>query len=96
MIVDEENFLDEIDVNFDRYVDLEIFSHDGGAGPNYGNNYYIFNPRTGLFDFNGQLSALSQPSISSKNKIDIFVLPCRGWSSWTGNVCLERRNAYPG
>jgi hypothetical protein len=28
------------DVNFDGYAELEIFSHDGGAGPNYGNNYY--------------------------------------------------------
>jgi len=68
MIVGEEKFLDTIDVNFDGYADLEIFSHDGGAGPNCGNNYYIFNPRTGLFDFNEQLSALSQPSISSKTK----------------------------
>jgi hypothetical protein len=42
MIVGEEKFLDTIDVNFDGYVDLEIFSHDGGVGPNYGNNYYIF------------------------------------------------------
>lgn len=68
MIVGEEKFLDTIDVNFDGYVDLEIFSHDGGAGPNYGNNYYIFNPRTGLFDFNEQLSALSQPLVSSATK----------------------------
>lgn len=69
MITDKEQLLDTVDVNFDGFADLEIFSHDGGAGPNYGNNYYIFNPHTGLFDFNVQLSDLSQPSISSEKKL---------------------------
>lgn len=65
----EANVVAYADVNFDSYKDLVIFSHDGGAGPNFGNNYYIYNPKTKTFAFNEKLSDLSQPFIDEKNKL---------------------------
>ena len=69
MIMGEEKLFNTVDVNFDGYADLEIYAHDGGAGPNYGNNYYIFNPQANRFDYNERLSDLSQPSIDAKAKL---------------------------
>ena len=68
IIYNLDNLLNKIDVNFDGYKDLEIYGHDGGAGPNTGNNYYIFNPKTKKFVFNQALSECTQTEINSKNK----------------------------
>lgn len=57
------------DCNFDGYPDIWIYAHNGGAGPNDGNNYYLFNPKTGQFEFNQKLSDLTQVSVDSKSKI---------------------------
>ncbi len=56
------------DCNFDIYSDFWIFAHTGGAGPNYGNNYYLYNPKTHQFAYNKQLSWLTQPFIDTKSK----------------------------
>ena len=67
-VSDTLSVLDFADVNFDGYKDLVLYSHDGGAGPNYGNNYFIFNPKTKQFIFNEAMSDLSQPEINFKTK----------------------------
>lgn len=60
--------LDFDDVNFDGHDDLVVYSHDGGAGPNYGNNYFIFNQKTKKFVFNETMSDFSQPQVNHKTK----------------------------
>lgn len=56
------------DVNFDGHPDIWMYAHSGGAGPNDGNNYYLFNPKTKKFEYNQQLSDLTQVSIDSETK----------------------------
>lgn len=56
------------DCNFDGYPDIWIYAHNGGAGPNDGNNYYLYNPRNGQFEFNQNLSDLTQISVDTKSK----------------------------
>ena len=69
LINDPADLVSFQDVNFDGFQDLVIYAHDGGAGPNSGNNYYIFNPETKQFIFNQTMSDLTQTEIDSKNKI---------------------------
>ncbi|MCI0501411.1 MAG: hypothetical protein L0Y61_06660, partial [Epsilonproteobacteria bacterium] len=57
------------DVNFDGYDDLMIYSHDGGAGPNDGYNFYIFNPKNRRFEYDKTLSNATQISIDKKRKL---------------------------
>ncbi len=57
-----------VDANFDGYPDMAIFAQDGGAGPNFSNNYYLFEPRTGLFVYHEDLSNLTQPEIDPTKK----------------------------
>ncbi len=56
------------DCNFDGYPDLEIFAHSGGAGPNFGNDYYLYNPEKQAFEYNEEFSALIQPEIDTIQK----------------------------
>lgn len=56
------------DCNFDGYPDIWIYAHNGGAGPNDGNNYYLYNPQNGQFEFNQNLSDLTQISVDTKSK----------------------------
>ncbi len=65
---DKNNIVQVQDVNFDGYPDIWIFDHSGGAGPNDGNNYYLFNPKSKQFEYSQQLSHLTQVYIDSKTK----------------------------
>lgn len=56
------------DCNFDGYLDLMIYAHGGGAGPNYGYNFYLYNPQTEQFEYHKKLSDLSQVEVDSKTK----------------------------
>lgn len=67
-VSDTTSVLDFDDVNFDGLKDLVVFAHDGGSGPNFGNNYYIFNPKTKQFVYNETMSDLTQPEVNSKTK----------------------------
>ncbi len=67
-VSDTTTVLDFDDVNFDGYKDLVVFSHDGGAGPNFGNNYYIFNSKNKQFVYNETMSNLTQPEVNAKTK----------------------------
>ncbi len=85
-IVSEEVMLEEVDANFDGFMDLEVFSHDGGAGPNNGNNYYLFDPKTGHFAYHKELSELTQTSISTADKTI--------YSGWRDGCCIHGNETY--
>lgn len=61
--------LDMIDVNFDGYEDMIIYSHDGGAVPNNGYNFYVYNSKSKLFEYNLTLSDLTQTQVDIKAKM---------------------------
>lgn len=56
------------DCNFDGYPDIMIYGHNGGAGPNDGYNFYLYDPRTGEFRFHEALSDLTQVEVDTENK----------------------------
>ncbi len=68
LVTDTNNILRAVDVNFDGHPDLEIYAANGGAGPNYANNYYIFSPATGRYVYHEAMSELSQPFVNEKTK----------------------------
>lgn len=68
LISDTTQLIYPVDVNFDGHLDLQVYSHDGGAGPNYGYNYYLYNPLTKKFNYSSAMSDLSQPAVNSKTK----------------------------
>ena len=78
--------LDITDCNFDGYKDLMIFSHDGGAGPNYGYDFYLYNPIKKRFELDEVLSDLSQPFVDSKTKTI--------QSSWRGGAASHGGETY--
>ena len=45
-----------------------IYSHDGGAGPNNGYNFYIYNPKSKQFEYNQILSDLTQTQVDINTK----------------------------
>lgn len=60
--------LEIVDANFDGKLDFSIDGDDGGAGPNYTTNFFLFNPKTRYFEYNEELSNLSQISINAKSR----------------------------
>lgn len=68
-LTSENHTIDMIDANFDGYEDMMIYSHDGGAGPNNGYNFYIYNTKSKRFEYNQILSELTQTQIDAKAKI---------------------------
>lgn len=56
------------DYNFDGYPDFMFLMQSGGAGPNYTNNFYLYNPQKGNFEYNDELSQLSQVEIDVKKR----------------------------
>jgi len=67
-LTNENYTLNMIDVNFDGYSDMMIYSHDGGAGPNSGYNFYVYNPKSKRFEYNQTLSDLTQTQVNTKAK----------------------------
>src|SRR5690606_29531369 len=49
-----------VDANFDGYRDIVSAYADGGAGPNYVNIFYLFDPAAKRFVYDEDLSALPQ------------------------------------
>lgn len=85
LVSDTAQIIHPVDLNFDGYPDLQIYSHSGGAGPNYGNNYYLYNPKTMQFDYHAKLSDLSQPAVDVKNKTI-----SAAWRNGAGNWGSEK------
>ena len=56
------------DCNFDGYPDLMLFAHDGGAGPNIGYSFYLYDPATRQFVFDADLSDLILPEIDPRTQ----------------------------
>jgi len=63
-----EQLLNVVDADFDHHPDIRIFGQSGGAGPNNTDNFFLFNPRSEKFEFDGQLSGLSQIEIDSRQQ----------------------------
>ena len=74
-----------VDANFDGHPDFSILFSDGGAGPNFTNNYYLFNPKTSLFELNQQLSELPQPAVNPNGTIS---------SASRGSCCEHHAETY--
>lgn len=74
-----------VDANFDGHPDLAIPFADGGAGPNFSNNYYLFDPAAGAFRLNQELSDLPQPSINLDGTIS---------SASRGGCCQHHAETY--
>lgn len=58
-----------VDANFDGYRDIVSAYADGGAGPNYVNIFYLFDPATKRFVYDEGLSALSQVEVDTINQV---------------------------
>ena len=65
---DQSKLITVHDANFDGHPDISMLAFGGGAGPNYTRNFFLFNPKTAQFEFNEELSNLSQVGIDKKNK----------------------------
>lgn len=59
-----------VDANFDGRPDLSVLASDGGIGPDYTMNYYLFNPSSGRFELHETLSALTRPGINPQGTIE--------------------------
>ncbi|MBB6498320.1 XAC2610-related protein [Pedobacter cryoconitis] len=68
------------DCNFDGYPDISLLMQTGGAGPNDTHNFYLYNPQTGDFEYNDELSQFPQIHIDTKNK-----LISTGWRNGAAN-----------
>jgi hypothetical protein len=56
------------DANFDGYPDISVLANDGGAGPNNSYNFYLYNPEKRMFEFDEDLSELTQIEIDPVRK----------------------------
>ena len=56
------------DCNFDGYPDIWINFQNGGAGPNYTRNFYLYNPHNRQFEYSEELSDLPQVEVDSRAK----------------------------
>ena len=65
IIFDPSMLVQEVDVNFDKYLDFGIYTNERGADEAM--NYYVFNPKTQKFLFNKTLSDIIKPTIDAKN-----------------------------
>lgn len=74
-----------IDANFDGHPDIEIPFADGGAGPNFVNQYYLYDQKSKRFTLHEQLSNLIQPSIHPNGTVT---------SSARGGCCQHNSETY--
>ena len=58
-----------VDANFDGRPDITFQYADGGAGPDSTYHFYLFNPRSGRFEFDPVLSDLTQVAIGRDGTI---------------------------
>jgi hypothetical protein len=62
------NVIQVSDYNFDGYPDFMFLMQTGGAGPNDTHNFYLYNPKSGNFEYNDELSQLPQVQIDPKSQ----------------------------
>ncbi len=61
-------FITDQDVNSDGYDDLAVFTTSGYEGVNDYYDYYIFNPKTGMYDKSAVLVNISNPVVDTSKK----------------------------
>jgi hypothetical protein len=64
----DEAALTVMDANFDGWPDLSIPASDGGAGPNSSDNFFLFDPQSGTFVYNEELSNLTQTFFNTEQQ----------------------------
>lgn len=74
-----------IDANFDGHPDFSVPFSDGGGGPNALDNYYLFNPSTGVFEISPELSTLSETFFNPNGKISF---------SYRSGCCADHGGTY--
>ena len=74
-----------IDANFDGHPDFFVPFSDGGGGPNYTDNYYLFNSATGVFEIDPELSSLSETFFNPNGKISF---------SYRSGCCAHHGGTY--
>ncbi|MBC8081952.1 MAG: hypothetical protein H7Z21_01965 [Hymenobacter sp.] len=74
------------DCNFDGHPDLELYAHSGGAGPNIGHVFYLFDPATEQFVFHEGLSDLTQTQVDPATKTIS--------AGWRNGCCHHGSEAY--
>lgn len=58
-----------VDADFDGRPDIAVPYNDGGAGPNFVDQFYLFDARRGQFVLDPVLSELPQPSVNRDGTI---------------------------
>ncbi|MDB5876703.1 MAG: hypothetical protein JWQ41_117 [Variovorax sp.] len=74
-----------IDANFDGQPDFFVPFWDGGGGPNYMDNYYLFNSAAGVFEIDAELSTLSEIFFNPNGKISF---------SYRSGCCADHGGTY--
>lgn len=85
MYTEADRLLKVADANFDRHPDIVIAAADGGAGPNNTDYFYIYNPRRKRFEFDEELSSLTQVTINRNGTIT---------SASRGSCCSHSSETY--
>jgi hypothetical protein len=65
---DAQQFITNLDVNFDGYSDVGVFTSTGYAGVNNVYDFYIYNPQTSGFEKNAILVDISNPVVDASKK----------------------------
>lgn len=93
--------LDFIDLNFDGYLDLDLFISAGATG-NYNSLYWLFEPDSNLFIYNDQLSNLVSLSVDSSQKLiysyikpgDAYEYESETYKYINGTLTLIRKESF--
>lgn len=75
--------LEFVDANFDGYPDIMSSYADGGAGPNYSNIFFLYDPDSKTFNYHEQLSSLPQVEVDTVKKL--IYSAWRSGAGWHGS-----------
>jgi hypothetical protein len=56
------------DWNFDGYPDVTLSAHDGGAGPNFGYDFFLWDPKQDRYAYDSVFSGECQPTLDVAHK----------------------------
>lgn len=86
------SFITDKDINFDGHNDLAVMSGMGYGGVNYFYDFYLYNPKTSMFERTSILPQLSNPAFDLlHNKITWSI---RSGPSWNSGALLWNGTRY--
>jgi hypothetical protein len=68
VVPDVRRFITDLDVNFDGYNDVGVFTSTGYAGVNNYYDFSIYNPKTSAFEKSSVLVEISNPTVDATKK----------------------------